>query len=80
MLGFQIVGLPDFRTHSKSGSFANQPLFNYSKFGRIQILDHQCKLILAEIRHDIQKQLNFDERQKKLSDSTHTKCFNIQLF
>ena len=28
---FQMVGLPDFRSHSKSGSFATQPLFNHLK-------------------------------------------------
>ena len=29
---FQMVGLPDFRSHLKSGPFANQPLFDLSGF------------------------------------------------
>ena len=29
--GFQMVGLLDFRSHSKSGPFATQPLFDHSK-------------------------------------------------
>ena len=38
---FQMVGLLlDFRFHSTSRPFANQPLFDHSEFGRVQISDH----------------------------------------
>ena len=33
LLGFQMVGLPDFRSHSKSGLFQTQSLFEHSKSG-----------------------------------------------
>ena len=32
-------GLPDFRSHSKSGQFANQPLYEHLKSVLDQILD-----------------------------------------
>ena len=32
--------LLDFRFHSTSRPFANQPLFDHSEFGRVQISDH----------------------------------------
>ena len=31
LVGFQIVGLSDFTSHSESSSFANQPLFDHAK-------------------------------------------------
>ena len=37
MLGFQRVGLLDFRSHLKSRAFAKQPLFDYSKSGLVDI-------------------------------------------
>ena len=39
---FQMVGLPDFRSHSKCGPFATQPLFNHSKFRLVRISDPHC--------------------------------------
>ena len=44
LVGFQMVGLPDFRSHSKSGPFANQPLFDHSKSGQGRISDPHCSL------------------------------------
>ena len=41
--GFQMVELSDFRSHSKSGPYANQPLFDHSKSRLIQISDPHCK-------------------------------------
>ena len=40
--------LLDFRSHSKSGPFANQPLFDHSKSRLVQISDPHC------IVHNIQ--------------------------
>ena len=37
LLGFQMIGLPDFRSHSKSRPFANQPLFDHSKSRLVQL-------------------------------------------
>ena len=34
---FQMVRLPDFRSHLKSGPFANQPLFDHLKSRLVQI-------------------------------------------
>ena len=42
LVGFQMVGLPDFRSHSESGPFANQPLFDHSKSGQGRISDTHC--------------------------------------
>ena len=39
---FQMVGLPDFRSHSKSEPFLTQPLFDYSKSRLVRISDPQC--------------------------------------
>ena len=44
--GFQVVGLPDFRSHSKSGPCATQPLFHHSKSRLVQISDPHCIQIL----------------------------------
>ena len=43
-----MVGLLDFRFHSKSGPFANQPLFDNSKskLGRISV-PHEVDNVLA---------------------------------
>ena len=43
--GFQMVGLPDFRSHSKSRPFATQPLFDHSKSRLVQISDLHCKYL-----------------------------------
>ena len=37
-----MVGLPDFRSHSKSGPFATQPLFNHIKSRLVWISDPHC--------------------------------------
>ena len=37
-----MVGLLDFRSHSKSRPFANQPLFDHLKSRLVQILDPHC--------------------------------------
>ena len=42
LVGFQMVGLPDFRSHSKSGPFTNQPLFDHLKSGQGRISDPHC--------------------------------------
>ena len=39
---FQMVGLPDFRSHSKSGPFATQPLFDHSKSKLVRLSDPRC--------------------------------------
>ena len=39
-----MVGLLDFRSHSKSRPFANQLLFEHSKYGHVQISDPHCML------------------------------------
>ena len=41
-----MVGLPDFRSHSKSGPFANQPLFDHSKSRLVQISDLYCTVAI----------------------------------
>ena len=40
--GSPIVGVPDFRSHTKSGPFANQPFLDQSKSGRVWISDPHC--------------------------------------
>ena len=39
MSWFQMVALPDFRSHSKSRPFANQPLYDHLKSRLVQISD-----------------------------------------
>ena len=43
---FQMVGLPDFRSHSQSRPFATQPLFDNSKSRLVQISDPHCMILL----------------------------------
>ena len=40
--GFQMVGLPDFRSHLKSRPFATQPVLDHSKSRLGQISDPHC--------------------------------------
>ena len=40
--GFQMIGLSDFRSHSKSKPFATQPLFDHSKSILVWISDSHC--------------------------------------
>ena len=40
--GFQLAGLPDHRSHFKSGPFETQPLFDHSKFRLVWISDPNC--------------------------------------
>ena len=40
--GFQIVGLPDFRSHLKSRPFATQPVLDHSKSRLGRISDPHC--------------------------------------
>ena len=42
LFGFQIVVLPDFRSHLKCRRFATQPLFDHSKSRLVQISDPHC--------------------------------------
>ena len=42
--GFQMVGLPDFRSHSKSRPFATQPLLNHLKSRLGRISDSHCTI------------------------------------
>ena len=44
LIGFQMVGLPHFRFHSKSRIFPNQPLFDHSKPSLAQISDLHCNV------------------------------------
>ena len=44
--GFQMVGLPDFRSHSKSRPFATQPVLDHSKSRLGQISDPHCIQLL----------------------------------
>ena len=37
LVGFQMVGRLEFKSHSKSRPFANQPLFDHSKSGHVRI-------------------------------------------
>ena len=45
MSGFQMVGLPDFRPHSKSIPFATQPVLDHSKSRLGWISDPHCILL-----------------------------------
>ena len=45
---FRMVGLPGFRSHSKSGPFATQPLFYYSKSRLVRISDPHCNVGLQK--------------------------------
>ena len=47
--GFQIVGLLDFRSHSKSRPFATQPLLDHSKSRLGQISDPHCIQLTIEL-------------------------------
>ena len=40
---FKCLGLPDIRSHSKSGPFETQPLFEHSKSRLVRISDPHCK-------------------------------------
>ena len=42
-----MVGLPDFRSHSKSRPFANQPLFDHCKSRLVWISDPHCILVFT---------------------------------
>ena len=42
MVGFQMVGLPDFRSHTISEPFANQFLFDHLKSRQGHTSDPQC--------------------------------------
>ena len=42
LVSFQMVGLPVFRSHSKSRPFANQPLLDHSKSEQCWISDFHC--------------------------------------
>ena len=39
LFGFQMFGLPDFRSYSKSRQFSTQPLFDHSKSRLVRISD-----------------------------------------
>ena len=39
LFGFQMFGLPDFRSYSKSRPYSTQPLFDHSKSRLLRILD-----------------------------------------
>ena len=41
-VGFQIVGLPDFRSRLKFRAFATQPLLDHSKSKQVKISDPHC--------------------------------------
>ena len=43
--GFQMVGLPNFRSHLKSGPFATQPFFNHSESKLVWISDSHCSTL-----------------------------------
>ena len=43
--GFQMVGLPDFRSCSKSRPFATQPIFDHSKSRLVRISDPHCNML-----------------------------------
>ena len=47
--GLDMVGLSDFWSHSKSGSFVNQPLFDHSKSRLVHISNPQCNRRLAPV-------------------------------
>ena len=40
--GFQMIGLPDFRSHSKTRPFTTQPLLDHSKFRLGRMSDPYC--------------------------------------
>ena len=52
---FQMAGLLNLRSHSKSRPFANRPLFNHSKSRQVRISDPHCILFCEKILnlHDI---------------------------
>ena len=47
---YQIVWLPDFRSHLKSRLFATQPLFNHSKSRLVRISGPHCIFVLVNFR------------------------------
>ena len=53
LVSFQIVGLLDFRSHSKSGPFAIQPLFDHSNSGQGRISDPHCIIHITGFPYEI---------------------------
>ena len=43
--GFQMFGLRDFKSHSKSRPFSTQPLFDHSKSRLVRISDPYCTMV-----------------------------------
>ena len=48
-----MVGLPDFRSHSKSRPFATQPLFEHTKSRLVRISDSHCSLTLVNLNSGV---------------------------
>ena len=73
---FQIVVLPDFRSHSKSRPFATQPLFDHSKSRLVQISDpHSISKVNAMLRTSRVELLN-----KKNNYSPNTAMISRSFF
>ena len=63
--GFQMVGLPNFRSHQKSGPFAAHPLLDNSKSRLAWISTLQCIKGMAQIMdHSTIKQESSQVRPK----------------
>ena len=43
LVSFQMIGFQDLRSHSRSGPFANQPLFDHFKSKQVCISDPHCR-------------------------------------
>ena len=68
----QMVGLPDFRSHSKSGPFATQPVFDHWKSRLVWISDPQC--IFSIVPKYLREYRIFDS-----AELTEYHCWNISL-
>ena len=51
-----------FKSHLKSGLFANQPLYNNSKSGRVRITDPHC-ITIIDIRNRIELCISWNEKK-----------------
>ena len=59
LVGFKMVGLPDFRSYLKSEPFANPPFLDDSKSGCIYISDSHCTYNTEETSLNFNSQVLF---------------------
>ena len=80
--GFQMFGLLDFRSHSKSRPFATKPLFDHSKARLVRISDPHCQPVNPRLLQIYALKTNLDispesRARPRATQQGCTKCGGI---